>query len=340
MPRLPKYFLTRHGVYYVRKWHKGQMAWKAFGKNRPEAIRLGTLWLQRLACERRPDTRPNVRNLIRDWLLATGRNPHAKRNATWRLEHHVIPALGSVSAGDLTPAMLHALRNDLATKLSPESVRNVLADFRTVLRFHLGPAAPAFDGVLPRTEEREPDRLTDEAVDLILTHARDPWRWAILLSLETGIRWGELAALEWHHVNWARKCLVVEAGKTGKVRRIPLSPAMVDLLTRERFAGRDTVFPRRTQAHGAVERIGKRAGITWHFHQLRHTFACRWIEKGGTLKALSQLMGHASVRTTERYAKLSEAAVFAEVERLALADSLKTCSKNQSIEGTTKEASA
>ena len=189
MPRLPKYFLIRHGVHYVRKWHKGKMRWKSFGANRPEAIRLGTLWLQQLACERRPDTRPTVRNLIRDWLKATGRGDQAKRNATWRLDQHVIPVLGNMTASDVRPAALHALRNDLLTKLSPESVRNVLADLRTVFRFHLGASAPAFDGVLPRVDEREPDRLTDEQVDLILAHARDPWRWAILLSLETGIRW-------------------------------------------------------------------------------------------------------------------------------------------------------
>jgi integrase len=60
-----------------------------------------------------------------------------------------------------------------------------------------------------------------------------------------------------------------------------------------------------------------RTGIErFHVHQLRHTFACRWLEAGGSLAALQELLGHSSIVTTQRYGRLAEAHVRDEVERL------------------------
>jgi integrase len=43
-----------------------------------------------------------------------------------------------------------------------------------------------------------------------------------------------------------------------------------------------------------------------HPHMMRHTFACRWIERDGSLPALQQFLGHASIATTQRYARLGD----------------------------------
>jgi integrase len=54
----------------------------------------------------------------------------------------------------------------------------------------------------------------------------------------------------------------------------------------------------------------------FHVHQMRHTFACQWIECGGSLAALQQILGHAGAVTTQRYARLSDDAVRREAKRL------------------------
>jgi site-specific recombinase XerC len=52
---------------------------------------------------------------------------------------------------------------------------------------------------------------------------------------------------------------------------------------------------------------------------MRHTFACQWLERSGGLAALQQILGHASIVTTQRYARLSDEVVMREVERLGAA---------------------
>jgi len=44
----------------------------------------------------------------------------------------------------------------------------------------------------------------------------------------------------------------------------------------------------------------------FHVHQIRHTSACEWIARGGSLATLQQILGHASVVTTQRYARSSD----------------------------------
>jgi integrase len=54
----------------------------------------------------------------------------------------------------------------------------------------------------------------------------------------------------------------------------------------------------------------------FYAHLIRHTFACRCLERGGSLAALQIVLGHSSIVTTERYAKLTDEVVLRESARL------------------------
>ena len=56
-----------------------------------------------------------------------------------------------------------------------------------------------------------------------------------------------------------------------------------------------------------------------HAHKMRHTVACPWLERGRGHAARQQMLGHSSIVTTQRYARISDDLVRREVERLEYA---------------------
>ena len=65
------------------------------------------------------------------------------------------------------------------------------------------------------------------------------------------------------------------------------------------------IKPTRTRAHGRVNRE-QLAEIDLHWHDLRHEAACRWLAKGLDLRAIQLLLGHADLKTTQRYLNVTD----------------------------------
>jgi integrase len=143
---------------------------------------------------------------------------------------------------------------------------------------------------------------------------------AIRLLLLTGARKTEILGLKWSEVNTERKSLLLppertKAGGQNGERRIMLSPAALEILkSRRPDKGKPEkfVFPairgeghvigvRRAFAKACVK--AKLEGV--RIHDLRHSFASFAIADGASLFLVGKLLGHASARTSERYAHLS-----------------------------------
>lgn len=135
---------------------------------------------------------------------------------------------------------------------------------------------------------------------------------AVLISLNTGLRRGELLALHWNDINFKLAVLSVQAtsAKTGQTRHIPLNSEAVDTLKQWRAqcpeaAGIDKVFAATTSFKTAWSGILKSARITkFRWHDLRHHFASRLVQVNVNLNTVRELLGHGSLAMTVRYAHL------------------------------------
>ena len=183
---------------------------------------------------------------------------------------------------------------------------------------------PAVGCKLPPKRGREMQVLSPEELRRFLIQAQAEGYYELfLLDLCTGLRRGELLALQWDDLDFKTGVLTVNkqvyevkgqlqvsVPKTkASIRRLVLPPGVVEVLR----AYRETVdsrwmFPSpvkedRPMTPGAVRRrlqiILERAGCKKiRFHDLRHTFATLSLENGMDVKTLSAMLGHVSAATT------------------------------------------
>lgn len=134
----------------------------------------------------------------------------------------------------------------------------------------------------------------------------------VLIALNTGMRRGELFNLLWADVALKRRIATVrgQGAKSATTRHIPLNDEAVNVLKRW-GPGEGLVFPgedgrRLTSVKTAWAGLMSAAGIVnFRFHDTRHHFASRLVMAGVDLNTTRELLGHASLDMTLRYAHLA-----------------------------------
>lgn len=142
---------------------------------------------------------------------------------------------------------------------------------------------------------------------------------AVLVSLNTGLRRGELTALVWADIDFNNKVLTVRAAaaKSGTMRHIPLNveaEAVLKQWKRQQPEGRLFPFRDFKTAWGKLLDDAKIQDFRWH--DLRHDFASKLVMAGVNLNAVRELMGHADLKMTLRYAHLAPSHLAEAVQRL------------------------
>jgi integrase len=249
------------------------------------------------------------------------------------LRLHVLPRFGSWQLNARRRSDIQAWVSDLVSAgLAPGTVRqshrvlsllvdSAVADGRLA-------ANPAHGVKLPRPRRGEPRFLTADEVTALIEAAGEHGLSVAVLAL-CGLRFGELAALRVRDVDLARRRLTIAASvtevggravwsdpKSHRVRSVPVPPSLTPFLE-DRTRGRapdDLLF---TSPEGSVLRLQNwrtrifdpaaaaigRTDITPH--DLRHTAASLAIKSGANVKAVQQMLGHASAAMTlEVYAGL------------------------------------
>ncbi len=188
---------------------------------------------------------------------------------------------------------------------------------------------------LPSDHEDDgtPRFLNDAEGALLIEHALPQWKTMILIALRTGLRIGELRGLQWGDVNLSTRSIRVartdpgvrgmeaNSPKSGKGRTVPMTPDAFRCLSEmfDKQGAKAWVWPagewRGKKRHRprsqsgcfqAIADAAKRAGLQdvgWH--TLRHSYASGLVMRGKQLKAIQELLGHASIRQTEVYAHLA-----------------------------------
>jgi excisionase family DNA binding protein len=152
--------------------------------------------------------------------------------------------------------------------------------------------------------------LTEEEEKQLFEAATPHLKPILAVALFTGMRRGEVLKLKWQHVDFEKREIIVVESKSGKARTLPINSFLFHLLYCLRlqdgksefvFANPETGKPFvdiKRAFNGACERVGIK---DLRFHDLRHTFASRLARNGVDLNTVKELMGHASITTTQRY---------------------------------------
>lgn len=290
-------------------------------------------------------------------------------DATYRstADNHLMPVWRSVQLVDFAELEISRwvrgmLKPRKGKPVSPWTVRAALMLLKTSLnaavrakRIGMSPAAHVSYPDLPQGLERY---LTPDEVEAITFYMDGPNALLVWTSVQTGLRFGELAGLHWRRLDLDRGTLQVvekfdqKAGmidplpKDNEQRTVPLPDDLVDMLVRYRdnaaperrtdcgvphVAGRcvgDLVFrgargaPLKSNewGRGPWKRALDQAGIEGRVrpHDMRHTYASWLLQQGVHLAELARMMGHSDWEVTKKYAHLSEQGY--DTVRRALAD--------------------
>lgn len=277
---------------------------------------------------------------------------------------HVKPHLGGYQLSRISTQQVESFveylllegRLDGTGGLSPKTVTDILTIIKNTMeyaRYQNMPVACNINKLTVKKKEKEMRVLTPEEQDAlvaILVHKMDRYKFGVLLSLYTGIRIGELCALQWGDfgANLATltvrktmqrvknmdatsgsktKIIITEPKSQCSIREIPLPPFLMDIA--QSFQSNPDTFVLSGSARRYVEPrtmqnrfqcYVQQSGIAAaNYHALRHSFATRCIELSFDIKTLSVILGHSSVNITlNRYVHSSMDLKKANMSKLSL----------------------
>jgi integrase len=250
--------------------------------------------------------------------------PKTKDRYEGIIRAHIEPRWGKVPLSKVSHAELQ--RWIAGIDAAPATVRKVHRVMSQLLAWAVSDDRlaknPAEKISLPRVHQAERRFLDHEQVHDLADACGDEYRLVVLFLAYTGLRWGEMAALRVHRVDFLRRRVLVAESVTpiggvmtfgptkGHERReVPLPHFLLEDMSRQiaRSSQDDLVF---TGQRGAVMRSQtfQRAALTkaagelgipgFHPHELRHTAASLAIASGADVKIVQQMLGHKSATLT------------------------------------------
>jgi integrase len=282
-----------------------------------------------------------------DWLnewLATWVKPLVKVRTYEKYDSivrkQIMPKLGGHNVDELSAKILQQFTAELSETYSANTVAGIVAVVKSSLicAQNTGRVAKQFSSCIKNPKAREKEitcfsSSEQRKLEKYILASDRPKLFGITLCLYTGLRIGELLALEWADIDFRRKTLtvtktcrdswengvftkVIDTPKTEASRRkiplpAPLIPYLKEMKAKSKspfvISGAHAELPIRSYQR-TFENILQKLGLPHRgFHALRHTFATRALECGMDVKSLSAIMGHKNAAVTlKRYAHALE----------------------------------
>ena len=315
--------------------------------------------LDKLKAELNPEAVENhtARTTFGEWLgqwyktyVKPTIRPGTQENYENRIYKHIIPSIGKMPITKLTQAELVRFYGELKSSgrlqyteqlgagLSNKMVRSCHALIKSALKKavdeKLIKTNPADGCKLPSAQPKEMQILTPEEMQRFLIQAKhDGYYEIFLVALATGLRRGELMALQWSDINFKigelkirrsvrrtnGELLVSEPKTNAGYRTIILPPGVLKVLAEyKKTISSRWMFPSPVKEDSPrdpstlaakMKLVLERANCKIvRMHDLRHTFCAMSLEHGMDIKTLSEIIGHESAATTLNiYAHVTDA---------------------------------
>ena len=241
------------------------------------------------------------------------------------IEKHLVPVWGEYLVQRLTAKDIENYKLQRIEKVTASTVNRELAlisnMFRKAVEWAYIKEAPVAHMKKIKTGVQHFRYLSHEETDKLLDtckHSPNPQLHVfVATALNTGMRLGELTALEWKDIDFKRGTIRVDNKedhhtKNYEPRSIPMNDQLIEVLSKHpRRLDSPYVFARKggekfRKMRTSFENAVKRAGIPHlRFHDLRHTFASHLVMGGVDIRTVQELLGHKDIRVTMRYAHLA-----------------------------------
>ena len=330
----------RHGQYYINYYYRGRRKREMVGPSKGAAIQALSIRLAEIA-QGKFKIVPNRGAMTFDGLADKYRELISVHKRGREVEKYLLKTL-TASFGKLRVYDLSAEDAERFKAVRSKSVKPATVNRELTVVKHMLAKAVEWELIIDNPFRRVRSLSVPKCIERVLSYDEETkllaacdrvrsrvLRPLILLALNTGMRRGELLALEWSRVDLDQRTIrIIHAKSSAGDRVIPMNATVHSLLSDlARKATSPLIFPsnrkqgeRLLDVKKGFKKAVQLAGIPhFRFHDMRHTFATRLVRAGVDIVSVQHLLGHSKITMTARYAHSLADVKMAAVSNLDLA---------------------
>lgn len=258
-----------------------------------------------------------------------GRKESTSRKGQEHFKNWIDPVIGKMPLKDIKPFAIEKIKkNILGADKAPRTLQYVLATIRQAwntarLNGLVIGDSPTKQIKIPKVDNKRVRFLSYEEAETLLSALKEADTLThdlALLSLNCGLRFGEIAALKWGHIDIDKGMIEIVDPKGGQGRIAFMTGKVKTMFDKMKSRKPDEyIFTNENGEklndpprvfHDVVDEIDLNNGVNDPrrkvvFHSLRHTFASWHVTAGTDIYAVKSLLGHSNISMTERYSHLA-----------------------------------